>query len=137
MFRFLRGTRRKELSVARGRNTRMPRSSILRDSRRRTGQGSRLRNKKRRVKAIRVTKHGGPEVLHVADVPAPTVGQGQVLIRVAAAGVNPVDAYIRAGAYSMSNLPYTPGFDAAGTVEKIGPDVDGVKAGDRVYSSAT
>lgn len=84
-----------------------------------------------------MTKHGGPEVLEFVDAPEPMAGPGQVLVRVAAAGVNPVDTYIRAGAYSISNLPYTPGFDAAGTVEKVGPEVTNFKPGDRVYTSAT
>ena len=69
------------------------------------------------MKAIRVYAHGGPEVLKLEDQPKPTPGAEQVLIRIHAAGVNPVDTYIRAGAYSISNLPYTPGFDAAGVVE--------------------
>jgi NADPH2:quinone reductase len=89
------------------------------------------------MKAIRVTAHGGPEVLKLDDVPRPVPGSDQVLLRVHAAGVNPVDTYIRAGAYSISNLPYTPGFDTAGVVEAIGPGVSGFKPGDRVYSSAT
>jgi NADPH2:quinone reductase len=89
------------------------------------------------MKAIRVTKHGGPEVLRVEDVPKPTPGPGQLLIRVQAAGVNPVDTYIRSGTYSISNLPYTPGFDAAGTIDTVGPDVTNFKPGERVYTSAT
>lgn len=89
------------------------------------------------MKAIWVTKHGGPEVLRVEEQPKPTAGPGQILLRVAAAGVNPVDTYIRSGVYSISHLPYTPGFDAAGTVEEIGPDVTSLKKGDRIYTSAT
>jgi NADPH:quinone reductase len=90
------------------------------------------------MKAIRVAKHGGPEVLRLEEVQKPTPGAGQVLLKVAAAGVNPVDTYIRSGAYSTApNLPYTPGFDAAGTIEAVGPEVTGFKTGDRVYTSAT
>ena len=89
------------------------------------------------MKAIRVTSHGGPEVLKLEEVPEPAPAADQVLVRIHAIGVNPVDTYIRAGAYSISNLPYTPGFDAAGAVEAVGPGVTRFKAGDRVYTSAT
>jgi NADPH2:quinone reductase len=89
------------------------------------------------MKAIRVYAHGGPEVLKLEEQPKPTPGADQVLIRIHATGVNPVDTYIRAGAYSISNLPYTPGFDAAGTVEEIGAKVTRFKIGDRVYTSTT
>src|SRR3954470_12851690 len=89
------------------------------------------------MKAIRVTTHGGPEVLKFEEVAVPEPGPEQVLVRVRAAGVNPVDTYIRAGAYSISNLPYTPGFDAAGEIEKCGPQAGSFKKGDRVYTSGS
>jgi NADPH2:quinone reductase len=89
------------------------------------------------MKAIRVTTHGAPEVLKLEETSKPAVGADQVLVQIHAAGVNPVDTYIRAGAYSISNLPYTPGFDAAGVVEAAGPGVTRFKVGDRVYTSAT
>jgi NADPH:quinone reductase len=89
------------------------------------------------MKAIRVAVHGGPEVLNLEDVAAPRPTQGQVLVRVEAAGVNPVDTYIRAGTYPNSTLPYTPGFDGAGTVEDIGEGVLKFKVGDRVYVSSS
>ena len=89
------------------------------------------------MKAIRVTKYGGPEVLQLQDVSQPTPSGRQVLLRVTTAGVNPVDTYIRTGTYTTSSLPYTPGFDAAGTIEAVGAEVKGFKAGDRVYTSAT
>ncbi|MDA8243334.1 MAG: NADPH:quinone reductase [Elusimicrobia bacterium] len=86
------------------------------------------------MKAIRVRKFGGPEVLVPEEVPAPAPAAGQVLVRVRAAGVNPYETYIRAGAYaSLPELPYTPGSDGAGTVESAGPGVVSVKPGDRVY----
>src|SRR5437868_4004665 len=67
------------------------------------------------MRAIRVTAFGGPEVLTLADVADPQPGPGQIRVRVHAAGVNPVDAYIRSGTYaSKPPLPYTPGSDAAG-----------------------
>jgi NADPH2:quinone reductase len=90
------------------------------------------------MKAIRVSEFGGPEVLKLQDVPDPRPDSGQVLVRIKAAGVNPVDTYIRAGAYAKKpNLPYTPGTDAAGIVEATGPNVRGFKAGDRVYTNGT
>jgi NADPH2:quinone reductase len=86
------------------------------------------------MRAIRVTAFGGPEVLTLADVPDPAVGAGQVRVRIHAAGVNPVETYIRSGAYAMKPpLPYTPGSDAAGVIEALGDGVTGVAVGDRVY----
>jgi NADPH2:quinone reductase len=90
------------------------------------------------MKAIRVSEFGGPEVLRLEEVPDPGPDAGQVLVRVEAAGVNPVDTYIRAGAYPRKPaLPYTPGTDAAGVVEAVGPDVKGFKRGDRVYTNGS
>ncbi len=87
------------------------------------------------MRAIRVHQFGGPEVLKVEEVPDPTPGPGQVVVRVKAAGVNPVDAYIRSGAYALKpQLPYTPGTDAAGTVEAVGSGVSGLAKGARVYT---
>ncbi len=86
------------------------------------------------MKAIRVHKFGGPEVLQLDEVPDPKAGPGQVLVRIRAAGVNPVDTYIRSGSYAlMPPLPYIPGTDAAGVVEAAGEGVKRVKKGDRVY----
>ena len=87
---------------------------------------------------IRVRAFGPPEVMRLEEVPDPAPGPGQVLIRVRAAGVNPVETYIRSGAYARRPaLPYTPGHDAAGVVEAVGDGVRGVAAGDRVYTSET
>ena len=84
------------------------------------------------MKAIRVHEFGGPEVMKLEDVPEPEVGRGQVLVRVHAVGVNPVDTYIRAGTYpAKPPLPYTPGVDAAGIVEAVGEGVKGVTVGAR------
>jgi NADPH2:quinone reductase len=88
------------------------------------------------MKAIVVKEYGEPEVMKLEEVPTPEVGDSQVLVRVMAAGVNPVDTYIRAGAYAVKpQLPYTPGKDAAGVVEKAGDAIRHVKAGDRVYTA--
>ena len=90
------------------------------------------------MKAIRVKEFGGPEVLKVEEAPDPRPDQGQVLVRVKAAGVNPVDTYIRSGVYAKKpSLPYTPGTDAAGVVEAVGAGVKRVKVGDRVYTNIT
>ncbi|HEX8183212.1 MAG TPA: NADPH:quinone reductase [Blastocatellia bacterium] len=86
------------------------------------------------MKAIRAHDFGGPEVLKLEEAPDLKPGPGQVLVRVKAAGVNPVDTYIRAGTHAVKPpLPYTPGTDAAGDVEAVGDDVSGVAVGDRVY----
>jgi NADPH:quinone reductase len=90
------------------------------------------------VKAIRVHQFGGPEVLKPEEIPTPKPDAGQMLVRVRAAGVNPYDTYMRSGTYAIKpHLPYTPGSDAAGTVEAVGTGVTKVKAGDRVYTSQT
>jgi NADPH2:quinone reductase len=89
------------------------------------------------MKAIRVHQPGGPEVLKLEDVPDPTPGASQVLIRVHAVGVNPVETYIRAGNYGWKVWPYTPGADAAGVIEAVGEGVKKVKPGDRVYTAGT
>jgi NADPH2:quinone reductase len=88
------------------------------------------------VKAIRVHQFGGPEVMKLEEVPDLKPGPGQVVVGVHAAGVNPVEAYIRSGTYATSpNLPYTPGSDAGGVVLSVGAGVKHWKAGDRVYAS--
>ncbi len=83
------------------------------------------------MKAIRVQELGGPEVLRLEDVPVPDPGEGEARIRVTASGVNFIDVYFRTGAYK-SPLPFTPGMEAAGIVDAVGPGVDGVQPGDRV-----
>jgi NADPH:quinone reductase len=90
------------------------------------------------MKAIRVHEFGGPEVLRLEEVPDPKAGPGQVLINVKAAGINPLDTYIRSGAYARKpSLPYTPGSDTGGIVESAGEGVTRVKKGDRVFTTAT
>lgn len=90
------------------------------------------------MKAIVVREFGAPEVLTLEEVPVPLPGPTQVLVRVKAVGVNPVETYIRTAAYVRKpTLPYTPGTDAAGVVEAVGSTVTTVKAGDRVYTHGT
>src|SRR4030095_7941697 len=90
------------------------------------------------MKAVVVHEYGSPEVMKLEDVPMPEPGLTQVLVKVMAAGVNPVDTYLRSGNYANApKLPYTPGKDAAGVVEKIGDDVTKFKTGDRVYTAGS
>lgn len=87
------------------------------------------------MRAIVVRAFGGPEVMESEDIPDPVPGPLQVLIRVKAIGVNPVETYIRAGTYPrLPPLPYTPGADAAGIIEGVGERVTLFKKGDRVYT---
>lgn len=86
------------------------------------------------MKAILVENFGAPEQLRFAQIPAPQPAAGQVLVRICAAGVNPVDTYIRAGTYAQKPpLPYTPGIDGAGEIEAVGEGVSGWSKGQRVY----
>jgi NADPH:quinone reductase len=86
------------------------------------------------MKAIRVHEFGGPEVMQLEDVQDLSPGPGQVVVRVRAIGVNPVDTYIRSGQYAVKpSLPYTPGMDAAGVIDSVGDGVARVKVGDSVY----
>jgi len=83
------------------------------------------------MKAIRVHAHGGPEELRLEEVPKPEPKAGEALVRVEAAGLNFIEIYFRMGAYKGA-LPFTPGSEAAGTVEAVGSGVTGVKPGNRV-----
>jgi NADPH:quinone reductase-like Zn-dependent oxidoreductase len=89
------------------------------------------------MKAIRIHAYGGPEVLEYEDAPRPEPGSGEILVRVHAAGINPVDWKIRAGHlkdYLHYQLPWILGWDLSGTVEACGPGVTGWEWGDEVYS---
>jgi len=89
------------------------------------------------MKAVRIHKFGGPEVLKYEDIPRPEPGSGEVLIRVHAAGVNPVDWKIREGHLKQMmnfSLPLIPGWDVSGVVESAGAGVTRLKKGDEVYS---
>lgn len=89
------------------------------------------------MKAVRIHEYGGPEVLRYEEAPRPVAGAGEVLIRVHAAGVNPVDWKVRAG-FAKDRLkykmPFIPGWDLSGVVEAVGPGVLRLKVGDEVYS---
>lgn len=87
--------------------------------------------------AIRIHAFGGPEVLRLEEVPDPQPGPGEVRIDVRAVGVNPVETYVRSGAYGARPLPLTPGSDAAGVVDAVGEGVTRFRPGDRVYTAQT
>ncbi len=90
------------------------------------------------MKAIRVHEWGAAEVMRLEEVSDPTAGPGEAVVRVAAAGVNPVDTYIRSGTYTkLPPLPYVPGSDAGGVVESVGDGVSEVAVGQRVYIAGT
>lgn len=87
------------------------------------------------MKRIRVYQTGPPEVMKLEEAEDPKPGRGQVLVRVMAAGVNPVDTYVRGGTYGYSpELPYTPGADASGIVEAVGEGISRLSVGQRVYA---
>src|SRR5579864_579403 len=83
------------------------------------------------MKAIRVQKTGGPEVMEMADVPTPQPKAGEALIKVSVAGVNSIDGYFRDGRF-RTPVPFIPGQEGAGVVTALGPQTKTVKAGDRV-----
>ena len=88
------------------------------------------------MKAIVVKEFGAPEVLKLEEKTDLEPGKDQILVRIKASGVNPVDTYIRSGQYpKVPDLPYTPGKDAAGVVEKIGINVTGFEVGERVLTA--
>ncbi|NXE13001.1 QOR oxidoreductase, partial [Lophotis ruficrista] len=91
------------------------------------------------MRAVRVFEFGGPEVLKLqTDVLIPDPKENQVLIKVHACGVNPVETYIRSGSYARKPaLPYTPGSDVAGEIEGVGKHVTAFKKGDRVFAMDT
>src|SRR4051794_14162165 len=90
------------------------------------------------MKAIRIHEYGPPSVMQLEEVPDPVAGADQVLVKVHAAGVNPVDTLIRLGTYPHKpSLPFTPGVDAAGVVEAVGSNVTAFAPGDRVYVGGT
>jgi NADPH:quinone reductase-like Zn-dependent oxidoreductase len=101
-------------------------------------EGDRKYNHRREtMKIVRIHSFGGPAVLKIEDLPLPTLGEEELLVRVVAASVNPVDYKIREGRYpavKADRLPYSPGRDIAGIVEDSGGLVDDWKQGDAVYA---
>ena len=90
------------------------------------------------MKAIRVERFGEPEVLQLVEVPDLQISAGQILVQLRAVGVNPVETYIRAGAYPRKPpLPYTPGTDAAGVIMALGSNGSSFQPGDRVFLSGS
>jgi NADPH:quinone reductase-like Zn-dependent oxidoreductase len=89
------------------------------------------------MKAVVVHEYGGPEMLKYEDVPRPEPKENEVLVRMVAAGVNPVDALIRSGKFAKffgTTLPLVPGYDIAGIVEKAGSKISKLKVGDPIYA---
>ena len=90
------------------------------------------------MKAIVVKEFGAPEQMRLEEVSDLQTNENQILVRVKAAGVNPVDTYIRAGQHAQKpNLPYTPGKDAAGIVEKTGANITKFETGDRILTTGS
>jgi NADPH2:quinone reductase len=88
------------------------------------------------MKAAAIKHTGPPEAIEIMDLPQPSVAAGQVLVRVEAVDVNPIDTYMRGGMVSMPlPLPYIIGCDLAGVVEAVGPEATRFKPGDRVWGS--
>ena len=88
------------------------------------------------MRAIRFHEHGGPEVLRLDEIEKPQPGAGEVLIRTVVAGINYADTMLRRGNYLMKPpLPFTPGFEAAGTIEALGAGVEDLHIGQRVMAT--
>ncbi|MDV6261669.1 quinone oxidoreductase family protein [Rhodococcoides yunnanense] len=87
------------------------------------------------MRAIRIDNTGGPEVLNVVDLPVPTPGAGQILVRTDAIGINYIDTYFRRGLYPRA-LPYVPGDEGSGVIDQVGSDVTDFAPGQRVAWAA-
>jgi NADPH2:quinone reductase len=87
------------------------------------------------MRAVRYHEHGGSEVLQVDEIDRPEPADDEVLVEVAAAGINPVDTYFVSGSYEPFTLPMIPGVDAAGEAVEVGPDVEGIGEGDAVVAT--
>ncbi len=89
------------------------------------------------MKAVQVRDYGGSEMLALADVAVPDLGEGEALVRISVAGINFIDVYMRTGVFRKSTTypnvpPFTPGMEAAGVIEAVGPGVEDIRPGDRV-----
>ena len=88
------------------------------------------------MRAAYIEQTGPPEVIRVGDLPRPEPGPGQVLVKVGASALNPIDLYLRSGLIAMPmSFPYIIGCDLAGTVEQVGPGTSRYRVGDRVWGS--
>ncbi|SDK71904.1 NADPH:quinone reductase [Natronorubrum texcoconense] len=87
------------------------------------------------MRAVRLHEHGDADVLQVDDVDRPEPAEDELLVEVAAAGINPVDTYFRDGSYEPVSVPFTPGVDFAGVVAETGSAVEGFAEGDRVFGT--
>ncbi|WP_293029454.1 NADPH:quinone reductase [Natronococcus sp.] len=87
------------------------------------------------MRAVRLSEHGGPDVLQVEEIDRPEPAADELLLEIEAAGVNPVDTYFREGSYEPLGPPFTPGVDFAGVVAETGSSADGFEEGDRVYGT--
>src|SRR5262249_31968350 len=86
-----------------------------------------------KMQAVTLREHGGPEVLHVEELPDPHPGPGEVRVRVAAVAMNHVDLWVRKGLPHLKlQYPFLLGADVAGTVDELGPGVSGVGTGDEI-----
>jgi NADPH:quinone reductase len=86
------------------------------------------------MRAMVITRFGGPEVFELRQIERPQPGPGEVLVRVVASGTNPVDAKIRqAGSWAQIPFPAVLGYDVSGVVEEVGPGVTGLQVGDEVF----
>jgi NADPH:quinone reductase-like Zn-dependent oxidoreductase len=99
--------------------------------------GARAQSTSATMKAVVAHEFGGPEVLKYEDAPRPQPKENEVLVRVMAAGVNPVDTYVRNGKFGTPTLPVIPGRDIAGIVEELGPGATKFKKGDAVYGNVS
>src|SRR5438067_5913286 len=91
------------------------------------------------MNAVRIHSYGAPKALLYEEAPRPQVREGEVLIRVHAAGVNPLDCKVRAGEFKgviQHKLPLIPGWDVSGMVEEVGQGVSRFKKGDEVFAMA-
>ncbi|WP_232718516.1 NADPH:quinone reductase [Bacillus sp. FJAT-45037] len=87
------------------------------------------------MRAIQYTNYGQPSVLHIGESMKPKPKKGEVLVKVGASGINPVDTYFRKGIREVDQFPHIPHFDLAGVVRELGEDVTNVKVGDRIWAT--
>jgi alcohol dehydrogenase len=88
------------------------------------------------MRAVQITEYGGPDAVTVTEVDTPVVGEGQVLVEVHASSINPFDVKVRQGYLQFLQPPFTLGGDIAGVVSAVGPGVNHIKVGDKVYGLA-